>query len=161
MIIKTKKYKLENNLYIKLCLKSILHQRLWFIFGFIFFSSFIILISFYWFILCIFLGIFLYFLFWFIQFYGITKLDQNQLIFEKLSYQIDNKQIVVWFNNKQGMPILWNKIKCVFKGSDYFLLYVSKTHIIHLPYKIFNNDYEIKIMKTFLIRKNLLTNYYF
>jgi len=159
MIIKTKKYKLENNLYIKLCFKNIIHEQWWIFIFSIFMCSITVFIHIYWFIFCTIFGVVSYFLFWFIQFYGITRLDQNQLIFEKLSYQISDQQIFIQYNNKQGIPILWNKIRYAFKGSDYFLLSISQTHIVYLPYKIFNSKYEIKLTETILSRKHLLVNY--
>jgi hypothetical protein len=73
-----------------------------------------------------------------------------------LSYEVTSKQIIAQINTKQGMPILWEQIKRVKQGKDAFLLIISKTHLVHLPYKIFNSSHEIKFMETILKRKGLL-----
>jgi hypothetical protein len=101
-------------------------------------------------------GLLLYFLFWVIQFYGITYLEQNKLLFERLRYEISNQHIMIQLTSKQGMPISWKQIKRAKQGKDYFLLVISKAHLISLPYKIFNSNHEIKLMETILKRKALI-----
>jgi hypothetical protein len=54
------------------------------------------------------------------------------------------------------MPISWEQIKRVRQDKDAFLLIISKVHLVHLPYKIFNSSHEIKFMETILKRKGLL-----
>ena len=102
------------------------------------------------------MGLLLYFLFWLIQFYGITYLEQNRLLFERLCYEISSQQIIIQLTSKQGMPIAWEQVKRATQGKDYFLLVISKTHLIHLPYKIFNSKHEIKLVETILKRKALI-----
>ena len=109
-----------------------------------------------WFIVGALLGLLLYFLFWIIQFWGVTQVEQNQLIFEKLGYEITSQQILIKVSTKQGMPIPWGQLKRAFQGKNYFLLIVSKAHIIHLPYKIFNSKHEIKFIETILKRKGFV-----
>ena len=109
-----------------------------------------------WFVLGASMGLLLYFLFWLIQFYGITYLEQNKLLFERLRYEISSQQIIIQLTSKQGMPIAWEQVKRATQGKDYFLLVISKTHLIHLPYKIFNSKHEIKLVETILKRKALI-----
>jgi YcxB-like protein len=109
-----------------------------------------------WFVLVANVGLLLYFLFWVIQFYGITYLEQNKLLFERLRYEISNQHIMIQLTSKQGMPISWKQIKRAKQGKDYFLLVISKAHLIYLPYKIFNSNHEIKLMETILKRKALI-----
>ncbi len=109
-----------------------------------------------WFVLGASMGLLLYFLFWLIQFYGITYLEQNRLLFERLCYEISSQQIIIQLTSKQGMPIAWEQVKRATQGKDYFLLVISKTHLIHLPYKIFNSKHEIKLVETILKRKALI-----
>jgi len=155
MLIKTKKYKLNSNLYIKYCLKNIIYNQWWFFIVIIIISSFIFFLNFFLSFFFFFISIFFYFLFWFIKFYGITKFDENRVIFEKVNYQISSQKIVIQLNTKQGMPVNWDQIKYVSRGENYFLLVISSMHIIYLPYKIFNSIYEIKFMEVLLKRKNL------
>lgn len=109
-----------------------------------------------WFVLGASLGLLLYFSFWLIQFYGITYLEQNKLLFERLSYEISSQQIMIQLTSKQGVPIAWEQVKRATQGKDYFLLVISKAHLIHLPYKIFNSKHEIKFVETILKRKALI-----
>ena len=156
MIIKTKKYKLDTNTYIQLGLNNIMREQ-WWVFlialaimsGSFFFKTF-------WFVLGANIGLLLYFLFWIIQFYGITYLEQNQLLFERMRYELSSQQIMMQVTSKQGMPIAWEQIKRAVQGKDYFLLVISKAHLIHLPYRIFNSNHEIKFVETILKRKALL-----
>ncbi len=157
MIVKTKKYKLPNNTYIRLCLKNILYEQWWVFLIALAIVSGTFWIKTIWFVVGATLGLFLYGLFWFIQFYGITQLEQNQLIFERLSYEITSRQIMVQVNTKQGMPIAWEQIKRARQDKEGFLLFLSKTHLIHLPYKIFQSNHEIKFLETMLKRKELLS----
>lgn len=98
----------------------------------------------------------LYVLFWTIQFAGVTQMEQNKTIFERLSYEIDSRQILMKVNPKQGMPIQWNLIKRAEISKDSFILYLSKAQFIHLPFRIFNSDNERKFMETILKRKELI-----
>jgi len=98
----------------------------------------------------------LYLLFWVIQFAGIPQLEQNKVLFEKLGYEIDSRQILVKVSNKQGMPITWDMVKRAAIGKNHFVLVVSKAQLIHLPFRIFNNDNQVKFVETILKRKGLI-----
>ena len=156
MIAKTKKYKLTTNTYIQLGLKNIVMEQWWVFLIALTIVSMTFFIKTIWFVLGASMGLLFYFLFWLIQFYGVTYLEQNQLLFERLRYEISSQQIMMQLNSKQGMPIAWGQIKRAIRGKDYFLLVVSKTHLIYLPYKIFNSNHEIKFVETILKRKTLI-----
>ena len=98
----------------------------------------------------------LYLLFWFIQFYGITQLDQGKMIFERYSYEINSQQILIKINAREGMPLKWNQIKRAYMGKDYYLLFVNKVQLIHLPFKIFNSDNERKFLGSILKTKGFI-----
>jgi hypothetical protein len=156
MLVKTKKYKLPVNTYIQLGLKNIFREQWW-----VFIIALAILggtlfIKTIWFAIVASTGLILYSLFWLIQLYGISQLEQNQLIFERLSYEITSKQIIAQINSKQGMPINWEQIKRAKREKDGCLLVISKVHLVFLPDKIFNNSHEIKFLETILRRKGLL-----
>ncbi len=156
MIVKTKKYKLTHNTYIKLAFKNIIREQWWVSLIVLAIASGTFFIPTFWFIISAIGGLLLYGLFWFIQFFGVTQVEQNHLIFEKLDYEVTSKQILIKITTKQGMPISWNQIKRVIHGKNYFLIVVSKAHIIYLPYKIFNSNHEIKFLETILKRKQLV-----
>ncbi len=104
MIVKTRNYRLEKKDYRRLALKNILREQWWvsliaaaICFGFFWIPSF------WWFIAAA-LGAVLFVLFWWIQFYGVTQLDQSKILFERLSYEITSQQILVKLNAREGMP---------------------------------------------------------
>jgi len=156
MIAKTKKYKLTTNTYMQLGLRNIIREQWWVFLIALAIVSGTFFVRTIWFVLGASMGLLLYFLFWLIQFYGITYLEQNKLLFERLRYEISSQQIIIQLTSKQGMPIAWEQVKRATQGKDYFLLVISKTHLIHLPYKIFNSKHEIKLVETILKRKALI-----
>jgi hypothetical protein len=156
MIVKTKKYKLETGTYIKLALKNILKEQWWvFLIALAIMCGYFFIAS-HWWITGALIALTLYILFWLIQFAGVTQLEQNKILFEKLSYEIDSRQVLIKVNTKQGMPMTWNNIKKASVGKDHFLLIVSKAQLIHLPFRIFNTDNERKFIETILRRKSYI-----
>jgi len=156
MIVKTKKNKLGTGTYIKLGLKNILKEQWWvLLILFAIFSGAFFIPSNWWFIGGA-IAFVLYLLFWVIQFAGITQMDQSKILFEKLGYEIDSRQVMIKFSSKQGMPIKWSQIKRAIKGKDYFLLIMSKAQFIHLPFRVFNTENERKFVETILKRKGYI-----
>ncbi len=156
MIVKTRNYKLDKKEYRKLALINILKKQWWvslivlaICLGFIWIQSI------WWFVFAI-LGAGLYLLFWWIQFYGVTQLEQGKMLFEKFSYEISSQQIVMKINAREGMPLKWDQIKSAQIGKDYFLLFVNKAQLIHLPFRIFNTENERKFLTSILKNKGLL-----
>lgn len=156
MIVKTKKYQLPTGTYIKLGLVNVIKEQWWVILiALAICLGFFWIPSIWWFIGAL-IAYGLYVLFWVIQFAGVTQMEQNKTIFERLAYEIDSRQILMKLNTKQGMPIQWNMIKRVEVKKDAFILYLSKAQFIHLPFRIFNSDNERKFMETILKRKELI-----
>lgn len=158
MTIKTKKYQLESKTYINIALKNVM-KKFWWAW---LIPTAIMLIPFFapgalwWcFGTALTLSI-LYVLFWVIQFSAITKLDQYKMLFERLSYEITSRQILIKLNAKQGMPVAWDQIKAVKKGKDHYLLELSMAQFIYLPFSIFKGEHEIKFLESILRRKNLI-----
>ncbi len=156
MIVKTKKYKLPTNTYVQLGLKNILREQWWVFLIALAVMSGTFWVPTVWWAVVTGAGLLLYFLFWVVQFYGVTYLEQNQLLFDRLSYEISSPQIVMQVSTKQGMPIGWDQVKRVIKQKNAFLLVISKAHLIYWPYKIFNSQHEVKFVETLLKRKGLL-----
>jgi len=159
MIVKTKNYKLEKKIYIRLALQAVLKKQGWIaaIVAFLLCLGYMIpgAQTIWWFIGA-FVGLGLYILFWWIQFYGVTQLEQGKMLFEKFSYEISSQQIVMKINPREGMPMKWDQIKSATIGKDFFVLYINKAQLIYLPYKIFNTDNERKFVGSVLKTKGLV-----
>ena len=157
MIIKTKKYQLDKKLFVSIAMSGVLKTTWWFLLipvAILIASPFLPGMG--WFIA---LGIILfggYFLFWWIQFTGLTQMEQGEMMFKKYNYEITSQQILMKVNPKQGMPIQWSQIKNAQVRKDGFVLYLSKAQLFYFPFKIFNTDNEIKFLKSILERKGLI-----
>ena len=127
MIIQTKKYKLPHRTYIQLGLQNILREQWWISLIALSIASLTFFLHTLFFVVLAGIALILYSLFWFIQFYGTTQLEQNQLIFERLGYEITSKQILMQVDTKRGMPISWEQVKKARLDKDYFLLILTKT----------------------------------
>ena len=139
-----------------MALKNILREQWWV--GLIVLAiclGFVWIQSIWWFIVA-FIGGGLYVLFWVIQFYGVTQLEQGKMLFEKFSYEINSQQIIMKINAREGMPMKWDQIKKAIVGKDYFVLFVNKAQLIHLPFKIFNSENERKFLISILKNKGIL-----
>jgi len=156
MIVKTRKYQLPTGTYIKTGLKNIIREQWWVGLIFLAICSMYFVVPSHWWITGALIALVLYFLFWLIQFAGMTQLEQGKVLFQKLSYEIDSRQILIKISSKQGMPITWDKIKRASKTKKNLILIVSKAQFIHLPFKIFNNDNQIKFIESILKKKGLL-----
>lgn len=156
MIVKTRNYRLEKKDYRRMALKNILREQWWvalivlaICLGFVWIQSI------WWFIMA-FIGAGLYLLFWVIQFYGVTQLEQGKMLFEKFSYEISSQQIIMKLNAREGMPMKWDQIKKANLQKDSFVLFVNRAQLIHLPFKIFNSENERKFLISILRNKGLL-----
>ncbi len=156
MIVKTKRYQLTNNTYVKIGMMNILREQWWVFLIAIAISSMMFIIPSNWWWIGSLIALILYGLFWLIQFAGVSQLDQNKVMFEKFIYEITSQQILMKLNVKQGMPIKWETIKKVVKSKKAFLLIISKAQFIYLPYRIFNSENEIKFLESILKRKGYL-----
>jgi hypothetical protein len=154
MIVKTKNYKLEKNIYINVALKNVLKKQGWMagVGAFVICLGYIWIPSIWWFVGAI-VGLALYLLFWWVQFYGVTQLEQGKMLFEKFSYEINSQQILMKINPREGMPLKWDQITKAEVGKDFFVLYINKAQIIYWPYKIFNTDNDRKFVASILKTK--------
>jgi hypothetical protein len=156
MKVTTKNYRLEKNDYIKMALKAVLMQQWWTILialgiccGYFWIASF-------WWIFSGILAYGLYVLFWLVQFFGITQLEQGKMLFERFAYEITSQQILMKLNAREGMPLKWDQILRAQTQKDAFLLFVNKAQLIYWPYKIFNSDNERKFVQSILKSKGLV-----
>ena len=156
MIVKTKKYQLSTGTYIKMGMRNILMQQWWVFLIAIAIGCMTIVIPSNWWWIGSLIALVLYWLFWVIQFTGVTQLDQNKMLFERLTYEISSKEIMIKLNPRQGMPIKWETIKKARMGKDHFLLIMSKAQFIYLPFRLFRSDNERKFTETILRRKDYI-----
>ncbi|HEY5747485.1 MAG TPA: hypothetical protein VIU12_15505 [Chryseolinea sp.] len=159
MIVKTKNYKLEKKLYISLALKRVLKKQGWMAAV----GALVICLGYaipgaqsIWWFIGAFVGVGLYLLFWWIQFYGVTQLEQGKMLFEKFSYEISSQQILMKLNPREGMPLKWDQIQSAQVGADHYVLFVNKAQLIYWPFKIFNSDNERKFVGSVLRSKGLV-----
>jgi hypothetical protein len=158
MTIKTKKYKLEPSTYASLGLQSILKEFwwVWFIPATMIIIGLIWPASFWWMFGTAIVISLLYIIFWYAQFAGAAQMDQAKPLFERMSYEIDSRQVLVKLNAKQGMPIGWDKVQKASLGKKAATLTISRGQFVYLPYEIFRSDNDINHLKTILKRKGLI-----
>jgi hypothetical protein len=155
MIVRTKNYRLEKKDYIRMALVGVLRQQWWVSLIFVAICAcYFLAPSFWWFVGAV-LAAGLYLLFWWIQFYGVTQLDQGKMLFERFSYEINSQQIIMKLNAREGMPMKWDQIKRAYVRKDSFLLVINKAQLIHLPFRIFNTENERKFLLSILRTKGL------
>ena len=156
MIIRTKKYQLKTKTYIGFAFRGVLQQQWWVFLIYLAICAGYFWIPNAWWIIGASIAFALYFLFWLIQFAGVTQLEQGKFLFQKLAYEISSQQILIKLNTKQGMPMKWEQIKRAWSGKNYFVLFASKAQLIYFPHKIFKSTNEIRFIETILKRKGYI-----
>lgn len=156
MIVKTKKYALDKKAYIRAGMKNVLQQQWWVVLIALAISSMTFVIPSNWWWIGALIAFVLYILFWLIQFAGVTQLEQTKMLFDKLSYEIDSRQVLIKMNSKQGMPMKWDQIKRAWKDKKQFVLVINKAQMILFPYKVFKTENEVKFVETILRRKGYI-----
>lgn len=158
MIVKTKKVQLEKKKYIKIALLNFLSQKKHLLYALIPLAILAINIFYFswWLVVLALLTAILYVAFWAVQFTGVTMMEQNKPLFDKLTYEINSQQILMKINERQGMPIKWDMIKKVVQNNEHVLLFVDKAQFIYLPYKGFNSENDLNFLRHILKSKKLI-----
>ena len=156
MIVKTKKYALDKKAYMMAGLRNVLQDQWWVFLIAIAISSMTFVIPSNWWWIGALIALTLYILFWVIQFAGVTQLEQSKQLFEKLSYEIDSRQILIKINSKQGMPMKWDQIKRAWVDKKQFVLVVNKAQMMLFPFTVFKTQNEVKFVETILKRKGFI-----
>lgn len=157
MIVKTRNYRLDKKTYIRLAFRQILRRQGWLaLLGAAVICLGSVWIPTIWWFIGAAIALGLYLLFWWVQFYGVTQLEQGKMLFERFSYEISSQQIIMKINPREGMPLKWDQIKRAVIGKDYFVLFINKAQLIHLPFKIFNTENERKFLSSILRNKGLV-----
>jgi hypothetical protein len=158
MQIKTKKFSLDKKTYIRLGMQSLLREWWW---------AWLVLIpilalpifvkgALWW---CLFAAVLLsglYLAFVWVQFAGVSQMEQAKQMFDKYVYEIDSRQILAKINEREGMKIEWGKIQKVKQTKDYFLFYLSRGQFLYFPNQVFLGKNDVKFLEAILRRKNLL-----
>jgi hypothetical protein len=157
MEIQTKKYQLDTQLYLKISLLKVNKKWwwAWFVPAAIF-GIFAVAGMIWWGLGVAITVIILYWVFWLVQFVGITQHQQTKMFFDKYFYIINSKQILMMQTKEKGMPIAWEMVKSVQKESDAYILELSIAQFLYLPFSLFKTDQDLRVMDMFLVRKNLL-----
>lgn len=153
MIVRTKKFQMNKSDYIKKGFFNLILEQWWVLLIYFAICCMNFIIPSVWWIIGGSIALFLYLIFWLIQFFGVTQVEQSSYMFDKLSYEISSSQIMMKLNNKQGMPIKWDTIKKVKIQKDGFLFKLNIVQFIIFPFKVFNNENEIRFLKSILNRK--------
>lgn len=184
MIIKTKKYALDQKTYLNLALKGWFKNNwIWLAIPLVLIVLNIVLyatdvVDFYWPAIVIFLLLVVYLLFWGAQFAGMTQMEQAKPLFQKYVYEIDSRQILMRINAREGGILKWDQIVSARKDKDAYVLTMSNqqalqqmkmnlltkmvakgmadAQFLYLPYTIFTDDNDLRFMDTILKRKGLL-----
>lgn len=157
MIVRTKNYKLEKKTYTRIAFRNTMKKQGWIavLAAVAICLMYLWVPSIWWFIGAA-IGLLLYMLFWWIQFYGVTQLEQGKMLFQKFSYEISSQQILMKINPREGMPLKWDQIKSAYVDKNAFVLFVNKAQIIHLPFRIFNTENERKFLTSILKNKGYI-----
>lgn len=158
MVIKTKKYQLPTQTYVRIAFAQAMKEFwwAWFVPVGIMLIPLLYAPAFWWcFSIALLLSV-LYLLFWWAQFTAATQIEQNKMMFDKMSYEIDSRQILIKLRPDQGAPLGWDKIQGAVRTSEAFVLHVSRGQFLYLPLSIFSSDLNIQHLETILKRKDLL-----
>jgi hypothetical protein len=162
LAIKTKKYGLEKNKYIAMCMRQLFANQWKWAFiplalvGLNVFLNLSGTYKNYWIYIFLAIGVIGYILFWLIQFTGITQLAQYKQLFDKYRYEIDSRQIFMKISDKEGGMIKWDMILSAYKDKEAYVLEMGKYQFIYLPFAIFNNDNDRKLMDKIMRDKGLI-----
>ena len=175
--IRTKKYQLDKEKYTKMALVKVWRHDWWYALIPLVLLLLPAVFSFsWWWVAAAVVVTILFVLLRSAQVMGVTQIEQGNPLFEKLTYEIDNRQILMKRNEREGMAMNWDMIRKAQVKSDGYLLWLQpaadaqlptgwkgwvarnfETPIfIHLPFRIFNSANDVKLMENILRRKNLL-----
>ncbi len=156
---KTKKYQVPVNTYVKIGLENVIKDWWWvFIIPVVLIAAgFLIGGGWIWGLgITAVVSTILYIVFWGAQFYGLSHVPQGKVLFDRLSYEFEQKQIKILKSQKEGMMMPWENIKKVFKTKDAFILKLSLVQYIHIPFHIFQTENDLKFAEKLFERKGLL-----
>jgi hypothetical protein len=178
--IKTKKYQFDTNTYTRIAMAEVWKKEWWyatipFAVGLL---PALIWHSWWWLALSVVLTV-LYVLLRSAQITGVTQMEQSKPLFERMNYEMDQRQFIMRQSEQRAMALPWDQIARVRREPDAYLIYLktpaealaelkpwrqwlARTFdvpvFLHLPLRLFNNDNDRKLFESLLRRKNLLTD---
>jgi len=157
MIIKTKKYQLDRNTYIKIGFEHIARKFWWAWLIPVALTIIFALVGLFWWGFGISLTLLvLYVLFWVLTFAGMPQLPQAQALFKTFTFEIDSRFLKAKMTATEGMQLEWQNIKQVKRKKDGFVLVLSMIQFLYLPNDIFRSENDLRFMEAILRRKNLI-----
>jgi hypothetical protein len=109
---------------------------------------------------------------------GVTQMQESKILFERVSYEFDNRYILMRGNEKEAQPrgMTWEAIDTVRRDKDAYLMYLKQPDVsdqiagwrawlaklmwvpvfLHLPTRIFNSPNDLRLFDSILRRKGLL-----
>ena len=184
MIVKTKKYGLDQKVYINIALRQWVKENWKWAFIPLAFILLNVVLNVtkvypnYWIYIVVVLLTILYVLFWAVQITGISQMEQSKALFQKYVYEIDSRQILMRINAKEGGILKWSQIDSVVKDQNAYLLLLNnadamanvkaswlaktvtkglaKAQFLYLPFSIFTSDNDLRFTDALLRRKGLL-----
>jgi hypothetical protein len=148
LAVKTKKFALDKKEYVRIALRQTWEQqKVWTLvpLGLLLVNAILGLTGVYpniWVYIVVILGAALYVGFWWVQFTGVTQLEQYKQLFDKYLYEIDSRQILV--------------IKSAYKYKDSYVLVMARGQFLHFPTSVFNSEHDLRLFERILKQKNLL-----
>ncbi|WP_192822642.1 YcxB family protein [Rufibacter sp. LB8] len=177
LAIKTKKNQLDKNAYAKLALLQVWKKEWWRALIPLVVLSLPVVFDFsWWWIAGAVVVTILYALVRSAQVMGVTQMEQSSVLFERVMFEIDQRQILMKRNDREGMALQWDMIERVTQSKDSYFFYLkgpsadqlptgfkgwlAKTFnvpiFLQLPFRIFNSPNDIKLMESLLRRKNFI-----
>ncbi len=157
MIIKTKKHRLSPRTYIRIGFGDTMRRQWWVTLLAIIATSSAFYIGYFWSSVTLLTLYFLYLVFWFVQFYGVTVMEESKAFFAPITYQISSKEIVMMLTKNRGSQIDWKQIQYMRKGSKGVVLFIDRGQFIHLPNRVFMDKQERLFFSQLLERKKIAT----
>ena len=177
LAIRTKKTQFDTNTYTRLAMTEV-WKKDW-VYALIPFAlgllPAIFLPSWWWLVLAVVLAV-LFVLLRSAQVTGVTQMEQSKPLFERMSFEMDQKQLLLRVGPEKAMQLTWDMIGRVRRDADAYLLYLkpgtppadtapwrqwlARTFdvpvFLHLPLRIFNSPTDLKLFEALLRRKSLL-----
>lgn len=156
MVIKTKKFNIEAGTYVWCGMLLLLRRQWWVWTTAIVCSTVLVVLGYRGWGLTVMGLLALYLVVVCAQFYMFTQVEENQLFFQKLWYELNSQGVVIRMSPVHGVPVSWSLVQHVWDRKDHFLLVLSMAQFIYLPHKSFHTPQEVALVRTLLRRKNLL-----
>ena len=177
LAIRTKKTQFDTNTYTRLAMAEV-WKKDW-VYALIPFALGLLpalfVHSWWWLVLSVVLTL-LFVLFRSAQVTGVTQMEQSKPLFERMSFEMDNRQLLLRVSPEKAMQLQWDMIARARRDDHAYLLYLkpgtppeglaawrlwlARTFdvpvFLHLPQRIFNSANDVKLFEAILRRKNLL-----